>query len=303
MRAKGVPPAEDHWLLLDAGNSTVKLYCWPEGRTAPYLASVVAAHEWRTSPARERSDVMEWEGLVRGWLSHSAAHCLGLVWSSVVRPVTAMMEDMIDSLVTGQISRVPLFRVDHRAALGYALDYPRPETIGADRLACLSGLLATGLGLEQRYRIAVDLGTAVTVDGLEVGTPFAGGCIAIGLSAAVESLRRTAPDLPPVALPGEEDAKRIAGIGNSTESAIMAGLLWGAAGQVAALVRQRMAVWGCLGREVEVVLTGGDAPRMEPYIRDLLSGLVESPQLVLDRDLLCRGLRSIGRRAVRLGRI
>src|SRR4029453_15499920 len=68
--------------------------------------------------------------------------------------------------------------------LGVGIDYPVPETIGADRLADA----ATVAGLSGCPAIVVDFGTAVTFDIVSARRNYIGGVIAPGLEAMTNFL-------------------------------------------------------------------------------------------------------------------
>jgi len=117
-------------------------------------------------------------------------------------------------------------------------------TAGADRLANALALLP-GPG------IAVDAGTAVTIDIVDAGGVYRGGFIAAGPRASSEGLVAVTAQLP--RLPG----KPVPLIpGGNTEDALAAGL-WGAAvGGVDRLVESAIRSLP-LGSQVSVVATGG----------------------------------------------
>ena len=80
--------------------------------------------------------------------------------------------------------------MSHKITLGVGIDYPKPETIGADRLANAAAAAA----LYGSPAIVVDFGTAVTFDVISAAGDYAwGGVIAPGLSAMTDYLHnRTA---------------------------------------------------------------------------------------------------------------
>ncbi len=71
----------------------------------------------------------------------------------------------------------PICWVSHKIPLGVGVDYPKPETIGADRLANAVAA-ATLYGSPS---IVVDFGTAVTFDVISPHGTYVGGVIAPGL--------------------------------------------------------------------------------------------------------------------------
>src|SRR4030081_449194 len=80
--------------------------------------------------------------------------------------------------------------------LGVGIDYPRPQSIGADRLA-------NAAAVAQLYgvpAIVVDFGTAVTFDVVSAGGNYVGGVIAPGLEAMTNFLYQRTALLPKLTL-------------------------------------------------------------------------------------------------------
>jgi type III pantothenate kinase len=126
-----------------------------------------------------------------------------------------------------------------------------PETIGADRLANVAGLRALGLG----SGVAIDAGTAITIDVLQGGV-FRGGLIAPGPSLALGALHARTAKLPLLG-----DAGRPSRVGLDTRSAMRAGVVHLAAEGLAAVARKLELE---LGPGARVVVTGGAAPDLVP---------------------------------------
>ncbi len=124
--------------------------------------------------------------------------------------------------------RAPL-PIRHTLDLGVTVDYPKPATIGADRLANASAALA-------RYgapAIVADFGTAVTFDIVSARGAYTGGVIAPGLPLMTDYLCERTALLPRIAL--RAGGARGA-IGRSTEAAMRIGARLGYGGMVAAIV-------------------------------------------------------------------
>ncbi len=145
--------------------------------------------------------------------------------------------------------------------------YRDPSEVGADRLVNCAAAHALAGGAA----VAVDLGSAVTVDAVSADGAFLGGAIAPGLPSLQAGLRSAAP-----ALPEWVREAPSAGLPRTTRQAVNWGILHGLAGMVDRLIAR---VSDSVGDGAPVYLTGGDA--------DLVSGLlgIESiivPHLTLD---------------------
>ena len=148
-----------------------------------------------------------------------------------------------------QAARGHLLTVSPRLDLGAGIDYPRPSTIGADRLANA----AAARHLYGAPAVVVDFGTAVTFDILSSGGDYIGGVIAPGLEVMTDYLfQRTAllPRIRPV------EPKRA--IGRSTRGAMLAGAVYGYRGLVREILAQIRRQLGS-PRRLHVIATGGYA--------------------------------------------
>ena len=125
---------------------------------------------------------------------------------------------------------VPFICVDHElfgAASGLSLDYPHPETIGADRLADAAAAV-------DRYGapvIVCDFGTAFTAAAITADLTWRGGVIAPGFPLMRDYLYERTAQLPRMKLGG-----RCPKIGRSTEEAMRFGALVGYRGMVREIV-------------------------------------------------------------------
>lgn len=131
--------------------------------------------------------------------------------------------------------------------LGIGIDYPKPASIGADRLA---NAVAAG-ALYGTPAIVVDFGTAVTFDVVTTAGNYAGGVIAPGLNAMTDYLHDRTALLPKVKLREPREV-----IGRSTESAMLAGAVYGYRGLISEIVRQ---IRREIPKKPHVIATGGDA--------------------------------------------
>lgn len=141
-----------------------------------------------------------------------------------------------------------LVELTHRTLRGLGIDYPRPETIGPDRLA-------NALAVFRHFgapAVVVDFGTAVTFDVVDRKGVYAGGIIAPGLAAMTEYLHEKTALLPRIQI-----REVTAVVGKSTREAMQIGAVHGYRGLVRELVRELRRELGC--RRLRVVATGGYA--------------------------------------------
>lgn len=153
------------------------------------------------------------------------------------------------SLVLAASLSCPALWVDHRVPGGVAVSYPKPVSIGADRLANAAAAVCLG----KLPAIVIDFGTAVTFDVIDSNGCYLGGIIAPGLPTAASALHeRTA------LLPLTQVKKIDSSVGKSTQEAIQIGLLLGAVGLAREAVN-RITKETFKGRKPFIIATGGDA--------------------------------------------
>jgi type III pantothenate kinase len=163
------------------------------------------------------------------------------------RAVVSSVVPQADRILKTLIS-CPILWINHTNA-GVPINYPKPATIGADRLANVAATLRLG----KLPAIVVDFGTAVTFDVIDANGYYLGGIIAPGLSTAAAALHERTALLPLTKI------QRIKSpIGKSTQQGIQIGLLLGAVGIVREVVaRISLETFG--GKIPIVLATGGDA--------------------------------------------
>lgn len=131
---------------------------------------------------------------------------------------------------------------------GVGIDYPRPDSIGPDRLA-------NAVAARHHFGapvVVVDFGTAVTFDVVNQKGNYVGGIIAPGLSAMTDYLHEKTALLPRIKIREFRSA-----IGKSTEEAMLVGAVHGYRGLVRELIlelKRELKV-----RRLPVVATGGYA--------------------------------------------
>lgn len=158
---------------------------------------------------------------LRQWMGGVALG--GAVISSVVPSAIARWRKALQQLTDSS----PVI-VGHRLKLNVRLDYPKPSTIGGDRIANACGAL-------DRYGapvIVADFGTALTFDVLSGDGAYVGGVIAPGLSMMTDYLTDRTALLPRLSLKG-----RCHSIGRSTEGAMRIGARIGYRGMVREVVQ------------------------------------------------------------------
>ena len=196
----------------------------------------------------------------------------GVVVSSVVPQKNATVQSAAGKRRTLVISA--------STGIGIGIDYPKPKTIGADRLA-------NAVAVAQLYgypAIVVDFGTAVTFDVVSGERSYVGGVIAPGLESMTRFLYQRTALLPKLTLREPTSA-----IGKSTRAAMLSGTVHGYRGLVAEILRQIRAE-NFPKIEPTIVATGGYAGLIARHLPQIHA---VNPQLTLE------GLRLIAQRNFR----
>ncbi|MBU1908657.1 MAG: type III pantothenate kinase, partial [Verrucomicrobia bacterium] len=217
-------------------------------------------------PTRERASA----GLARCLARMAGKHTpVGVALASVVPVATGAWRRAVRRVWP----KADWLEVHHRLNLGVGIDYPSPETIGADRLCNASAAV-------DRYGapvIVVDFGTAVTFDIVSPAGNYIGGIIAPGLPLMFSYLAEKTALLPRI-----EWGRGVHDVGKSTKEAMRLGAIWGYRGLVREIETELKKRLGWKG--MKYCATGGYADRI---MRG--TGLA----LKIDKDLTLYGIGRI----------
>jgi type III pantothenate kinase len=158
----------------------------------------------------------------------------------------------------GTVPGVPMLELTPKTLRGVGIDYPKPDTIGPDRLA-------NAVAARHRFGapvVVLDFGTAVTFDVINRAGNYVGGIISPGLAAMTDYLHEKTALLPRIKIREIKTS-----IGKSTEEAMLVGAVHGYRGLVRELI-------GELRRELKVkrlpvVATGGYAKLMASKLPEI----------------------------------
>ncbi|HXI73100.1 MAG TPA: type III pantothenate kinase [Verrucomicrobiae bacterium] len=197
-----------------------------------------------------------------------AARIEGAILCSVVPRATPLVRKTVRA-----VWKIDALELTPKTIRGVGIDYPKPNSIGPDRLA-------NAVAARQRFGspvVVVDFGTAVTFDVVNARGDYVGGIIAPGLAAMTDYLHEKTALLPKIKI---RETRSV--IGKSTETAMLVGAVQGYRGLVRELI-------GELKRELRaknlpVIATGG-------YARLIAAKLPEISAVL--PDLTLEGLRLV----------
>ncbi len=204
-------------LVIDVGNTNIVIGIF-QGENL--------THHWRISTRRNMT--IDETALLIHNLFHlhdlSRDEVEGCIISSVVPPLNIPLEGMCERL----FHMKPIF-VAPGIKTGIAILYENPKEVGADRIV-------NAVAAYHRYRqaiIAVDFGTATTLDCISEKGEYLGGIIAPGITISAEALFKYASKLPKV-----EIARPPQILGRNTVNSIQSGLYYGYISMVDGLVER-----------------------------------------------------------------
>jgi type III pantothenate kinase len=239
------------YLLIDVSNSYAKL--------------AFASRERVSNPARVPTAELS-SSVVAEFLSRRQVK--KLVVSSVVPTKNSAISKAAHN-------KAQVLWLDWKLKLDVAIDYPKPQSIGADRLANAAAVAE----LYGWPAIVVDFGTAVTFDVVSEERSYIGGVIAPGLEAMTNFLYQRTALLPRLSLKEPHLA-----VGKSTVEAMRSGAVFGYRGLVREILA-RIRTEQFSRKKVVVVATGS-------YAR-LIAG--QLPEVVMIHPhLTLEGLRIVG---------
>ena len=146
---------------------------------------------------------------------------------------------------------IPLLVLDGTTPLPFVNTYETPATLGTDRLAAVAGAQQQH---PEQNALAIDAGTCITYDLIDREGYYQGGLISPGVQMRLQAMHTFTARLPLV----EADGTPV----NLTERSTVAALRSGAVGGAAAEISQMIRMYGDKFSDLQVVISGGDAPNL-----------------------------------------
>lgn len=193
--------------------------------------------------------------------------------SSVVPPVFNSVHTGIMKIIGKQ----PMV-VGPGIKTGLNIQMDTPSQVGSDRIVIAVAALAE----YEPPLTLLDLGTATTIEVVDKGNVYMGGCIIPGVRISLEALTNRASQLPGIQL---DRPKKV--IGKNTVDCMRSGVMYGAAAMLDGMIER---VEEELGYSTTVVATGGMAQFVCPLCKR---------EIKLERDLLLKGLNLIYKKNVK----
>lgn len=174
----------------------------------------------------------------------------GCIIASVVDELSKKFQASVDN-----VFKINSILLDNNCETGVKIAIRNPKEAGADRIAnsCAAFMLY------KKPCIVIDFGTATSFDIVNHKGEFIGGVIAPGLNLQMNVLNKFTSKLPKIDVAVSNSA-----IGNSTNDAILSGVIRGTASMIDGLVEQ------CeqeLGTKATIIATGGYSGLISNYLK------------------------------------
>lgn len=144
----------------------------------------------------------------------------------------------------------------HKTPLPFVNCYQTPSTLGVDRMALASAAIML---YPKSNVLVIDAGTCITYDFVNANQEYVGGGISPGLNVRYKSLHELTAKLPllkpkiPVSL-----------IGNTTESSIHSGVVYGIINEIDGIIE----TYKEKNEDLTVILTGGDSKFLSKQLKN-----------------------------------
>lgn len=252
-------------LVIDVGNTNIVLGVYSEKKLVK---------QWRLTSQKRTVDEI---GLsLLGMLNASSIkreEISSAVYASVVPSLDGAFVRAVEKYL-----EITCLKITADLDLGIEIKTKHPHEVGADRLL-------NAIAAKEKYGapvVAVDLGTAITLDVVSAAGHYLGGAIAPGMEIGIELLFSRAAKLPQIALVAPEKY-----IGASTTEAIQSGIVYGFVGMIDTLAR---GVFKELGGPCKVIATGGHAKILAEHseiVTDVDQSLtLDGMRIVHERNIL-----------------
>ncbi|MEK7332952.1 MAG: type III pantothenate kinase [Nitrospirota bacterium] len=228
-------------IAIDIGNSSISIGFFTEAG--------LVIQKMDTRPLKSSSG---YAALINGFIKEKNIDKTyeGVIISSVVPGHTEALEAACKTLCRKE----PLI-LTHKLNTGIDFQINEPEKLGTDRIAASAG----ACNLFGAPVAVIDFGTATTINFIGSGNVYKGGAIMPGLGLMEKALFKEASQLPDIEL-----SRPLTPLGKDTTGNILSGIIYGTAGAVDRIIAE---VEGMAGERFKVVITGGYAELVAPFLK------------------------------------
>ena len=278
------------FFAVDVGNTRTKFGCWRDVESGPF-------------PNAEFADATETFQAIGAWL-RTLPFDAGVPARWLVSSVNDRKASALEAAVR-RLRPLDAFSTLRLADVPIPVEYDYPERLGIDRaVAAFAGVRLLGTG---RPFLAVDVGTAATIDWVDERGVFRGGAILPGPRLIAEALQAKTANLPALDDPEREGERTFDYPATETTKAIRLGVVYSLVGAISAFywqTRRRLVESGSDPTRLALLIAGGDASAIERRLRTLFDDWSANfgpdfafprPEIIVEPRLLSFGLREIAR--------
>lgn len=278
------------FFAVDVGNTRTKFGCWRDVESGPF-------------PNAEFADATETFQAIGAWL-RTLPFDAGVPARWLVSSVNDRKASALEAAVR-RLRPLDAFSTLRLADVPIPVEYDYPERLGIDRaVAAFAGVRLLGTG---RPFLAVDVGTAATIDWVDERGVFRGGAILPGPRLIAEALQAKTANLPALDDPEREGERTFDYPATETTRAIRLGVVYSLVGAISAFywqTRRRLVESGSDPTRLALLIAGGDASAIERRLRTLFDDCSANfgpdfafprPEIIVEPRLLSFGLREIAR--------
>ena len=189
---------------------------------------------------------------------------------AIISSVGRLSNKQIDSVKED----LKVIELSSKIKLPFKNDYKTPKTLGVDRIALVCASVDQ---FPDKNVLIIDAGTCITYDFITNQNHYLGGAISPGIRLRYKSLNNLTANLP---LLETNRPKTI--IGNSTETSIHSGVVFGVILEIDGVIDQYLEKY----LDLTVILTGGDAKFLSNQLKNSIFAnsnfLLEGLNFIID---------------------
>ncbi len=153
-------------------------------------------------------------------------------------------------------SKINLLLLDSNTRLPFKNSYKTPKTLGVDRIALVAASVDQ---FSNNNVLIIDAGTCITYDFITDKNEYLGGAISPGIRLRYHSLHNLTANLPLLDSKLPESL-----IGNSTDSSIHSGVIFGVLKEIDGVINEYNKKYS----DLTVILTGGDTNFLSKQLKN-----------------------------------
>ena len=164
-------------------------------------------------------------------------------------------------------SKINIIELNSETKVPFKNNYLTPKTLGVDRIALVSSAFER---FPNKNVLVIDAGTCITYDFINDNACYLGGAISPGIKMRYKAMNSFTEKLP---LLKQTENKKL--IGNSTESCIHSGVIFGVINEIDSAINS----YKEKNQLLTVVLTGGDVNFLSNKLKN---GIFANPNFLLE---------------------